>query len=137
MYHILFSLRNDMTNVFSEELLNRHCDGVHHVLLEVVLYQMLFEPVVADELALAIADLDTREAVCLATVKFLNVGLIVITDVFAKRGLLMEPRSLPLRAVCVSYVIWAFVPRLEDRQRLWCVLDNHEASVGVCAVEAI
>jgi len=137
MYHILFSLRNDMTNVLSEELLDRHCDGVHHVLLEVILDQVFLEPVVTDELSLAVADLDTGEAVGLSTVKLLDVRFVIVADVFAKRGLLMEPRSLPLRAVCVAYVIWAFVPGLKNRHYLRCILDDHEASVGVCAVKAV
>jgi hypothetical protein len=98
---------------------------------------VLLEPVVADELALAVADLDSRETVCLAAVKLLDVVFVVVADIFSECRLLVEPRVLPLGAVCVPDVVWAFVPRLEDGHCVVVVLDNHEARVGVCAIEAV
>jgi hypothetical protein len=98
---------------------------------------VLLEPVVADELALAVADFDSRKAVCLTAVKLFDVVFVVVTDVLSEGRLLVEPRVLPLRAVCVPDVVWAFVPRLENGHCLVVVLDDHESGVGVRAVEAV
>lgn len=115
----------------------RKREGVHDVLAEVHLNVALLEPVVADELALAVADFDTGEAVGLAALKLLDVLLVVVADVFAESGLLVEAGLLPLRAVCVAGVVGALVPCLQNGQGLLVVLDNHEAGVGVGTVEAV
>jgi hypothetical protein len=137
MDDIFLGFGDYMTNVLSEEFLDGHSDGVHHVLSKVVLDQVLLEPVVANKLALAVADLDSWKAVCLTAVKLLNVVFVVVADVFSKGRLFVEPRVLPLRAVCVPDVVWAFVPRLENGHCLVVVLDDHEPGVGVRAVESV
>ena len=82
---------------------------MHDVFPEVDLDIALVEPVMADELALAVADFNTREAIGLATLKLLDVLLVVVADIFTEGGLLVESRLLPLRAVCVSGVVGALV----------------------------
>jgi hypothetical protein len=137
MDDIFFCLGDDAANVFSEKLLDWQSDGIHHILLVVVLDEMLLKPVMPDEFALAVADLYSWEAICLAAVKLLDVVFVVVADVFTKSRLLMEPRLLPLRAIGVSYIVRALVPRLQDRHRVRGVLHNHEARVGICAIEAV
>lgn len=111
MYNVLF-LIEDHALLLREQLLDRVGDGVHDVFTVVELDKVLLEPVVTDELALAVADLDAGETVCLATVELLDVLLVVIADVLAERGLLVELGLLPLRAVGVADVVRAFVPCL-------------------------
>ena len=91
----------------------------------------------ADELALAITNFDAGKAVSLPAFELLNVLLVVVADVFAKRALLVELGLLPLAAVGVARVVGALVPGLQDGHDLLVVLDDHEACVGVCAVEAV
>ena len=110
---------------------------MHDVVSEIHLDVALLEPVMSDEFALAVADFDSRKAVGLATVKLLDVLLVIVANVLAKSRLLVEARLLPFRAVCVARVVGAFVPRLEDGHGLLVVLYNHEAGVCVCAVEAV
>jgi hypothetical protein len=98
---------------------------------------VLLEPVVANELALAVADLDSRKAVCLTAIKLLDVIFVVVSNVLSEGRLLVESRVLPLGTVCVPNIVGAFVPRLEDGHCVVVVLDNHEARVGVRAVEAV
>lgn len=112
-------------------------DGVHDVVLQVLFYLLLLEPVVADVFALAVGDLDAREAVGLGALQLLNVVCVVVADVLAKCRLLVELWHLPLGAALVAGVVGALVPVFEDLHRVGVVLDNHEASVGVGAVEAI
>jgi hypothetical protein len=110
---------------------------LHNVLPEINLDIALVEPVVADELALAVADFDTGEAVGLSALELHDVLLVIVAYVLAESGLLVETGLLPLRAVCVAGVVRALVPCLENGQGLLVVLHNHEAGVGVGAVEAI
>lgn len=138
MYDIFFRFRDDAAvSVFGKQLLYRHCDGVHDVLAKVDLDQVLLEPVVANELALAITDLNTRIAVRFPTVQFLHVVFIIVADVLAKRRLLMELRCLPLRAIGVACVLGTFVPCLQHGHRDVGILNDHEASVCVRAVEPV
>jgi hypothetical protein len=137
MYDIFLRLGNNLANILRKQLLNGHRDGVHHVLAEVVFDQVLLEPVVADQFALAVADFNAGEAVGLAAVELADRVFVVVPDVFAKRGLLVEAGLLPLRAVGVAHVVGAFVPGFEDGERGSGVLHNHEARVGVGAVKAV
>lgn len=130
-------LEYNTTGVLCKDLLYGKRNCLHDIFPEVNLDIALVEPVMADELALAVADFDTREAIGLATLKLLDVLLVVVADIFTKGGLLVESRLLPLRAVCVSGVVGALVPCLQDGHSVLVVLYNHEASVGVGAVEAI
>lgn len=130
-------LGDNTSDVLSEDLLNGKSNGVHDVLAEIGLDVVLFEPVVSDESALAIACGHTRIAVGLAAFKLFNVLLVIVADVFAKGGLLVEPGLFPLRTVCVTSIIWAFVPRLQDGHSVLVVLHDHEAGVGQGAIETI
>ncbi len=127
----------DTAGVLCENLLNWKRKGLHDVFPEINLDVALLEPVMADELALAVADFDTREAVGLATLKLHDVFPVVVADVLAESGLLVEAGLLPLRAVCVAGVVGALVPRLENGHGLFVVLYDHKAGVGVGAVETI
>ena len=62
MDDILLLLRNDAANVVCENLLDGKCDGLHDVLVKVLLNIGLVEPVVTDEFALAVADLDLDDS---------------------------------------------------------------------------
>jgi hypothetical protein len=134
---VLFLLLNDASNILGENLLYRKGDGVHYVVSVIQLDIALLEPVVADELALAIADFDTRKAIGLAAGELHDGLFVIVADVFAESRLLVEPWLLPLRAVCVSCVVGAFVPRFEDGHGVCVVLHDHESRVGVGAVEAV
>jgi hypothetical protein len=134
---ILLLLRNDAADVVCENLLDGKCDGLHNVLVEVLLDVGLVEPVVTDEFALAVADLDTGIAVSLSAVKFLDVVLVIVTDVLAKCRLFVELGLFPLRAVGIFDVIGTLVPILENGHGVFVVLNNHESSVGVRSVESI
>jgi hypothetical protein len=111
--------------------------GIHRVLGEILLDEALVEPVVTNELALAVADFDTWETVGLAAVEFFDVVLVVVADVFAKGRLLVELGLLPLGAVCIANIVGTLVPSLEDGHGVLVVLDNHETGVGVGAVETV
>jgi hypothetical protein len=130
-------LVEDNARFLSKRLLNRVGQGVHRVLGEVLLDQALVEPVVTNELALAVADFDSWETVGFAAVELLDVVLVVVADVFAKGGLLVELGLLPLGAVLVSNVVWTLVPGLENGHCVLVVLHNHEAGIGVGAVETV
>ena len=127
----------DTADVFRKDFLYRKSNGVHDVLAEINLDVALVEPVMADELALAVADFYAGETVCFGAFQFFDVVLVVVADVLAKSRLFVEARLLPLRAVCVARVVRALVPCLEDRHGVCIVLHNHEASISVGAVEAI
>ena len=47
-------LHYDVADILSKDALDGECDGVHHVLEKVVLYVVFVEPIMADELALAV-----------------------------------------------------------------------------------
>lgn len=84
MNDVFFGLGDDVANVLCVQLLDGKRDGVHNVLSEIVLDQVFFEPVVADELALAVADLNTGESICLTAIELLDVVLVVVANVLAK-----------------------------------------------------
>ena len=136
VYDILF-LVEDYAFLLRKELLDWVGNRVHDVFAVVEFDEVLIEPVVADEFALAVANLDAREAVRLAAVELLDVLLVVVADVLAECRLLVELGLLPLRAVGVSDIVGAFVPRLENGHDLLVVLNDHKTGVGVCAVETV
>jgi hypothetical protein len=137
MNDILFRFFNDAAYIFSEDSLNGHRDGIHQVFSKIDLDEVFLEPVVADELALAVADFDAREAVCFAALELLDIVAIIVSDVFTKSRLFVELWLFPLRAIGVTHVVGAFVPRLENRHSVFGVLYDHEAGVGIGAVETI
>jgi hypothetical protein len=130
-------LIKDHACLLRKQLLNRIRDGVHQILAVIQFHQRLLEPVVADELALAITNFNAGKAVSLPAVEFLNILLVVVADVLAERALLVELGLLPLAAVGVARVVGTLVPRLQDGHDLLVVLDDHEARVGVGAVEPV
>lgn len=133
----IFLLIKHDARLLRKHLLNRIRDGVHQILAVIHLDQRLLKPVVTDELALAITDFNAGKAVSLPAVELLNILLVVVADVLAERALLVELGLLPLAAVGVARVVRALVPGLQDGHDLLVVLDDHEACVGVCAVEAV
>lgn len=137
MDDILVRLGNDAADVFREDSLYGHSDGVHDILAEVNFDEMLFEPVVSNEFPLAIARFYAGEAICLSAVKLLDVFLVVVANVLAEGRLLVKPRLFPLRAIGVTNIIWTFVPSLQNGHGVLCVLHDHETSVGVGTIESI
>ena len=137
MYYVFLLLLYYTANVFGKDFLDGKRERIHNVLSEVNLDVALVEPVMADELALAVADFDAGKAVCFCAFELLDVVLVVVPDVFAKSRLLVKAGLLPLGAVCVAGIVGALVPCFEDGHSVLVVLHNHEARVDVGAVEAI
>lgn len=128
---------HDVASVVGEHALNRECDGIHHVVTEVLLRVGFVEPIVSDKSALTIGHADAGEAIGLGAGQFLDVFFVVVADVFAKSGLLVELGLLPVGAARVACVVWTLVPRLKNLHSLGVVLHDHKAGVGVGAVEAV
>jgi hypothetical protein len=137
MYNVLLLLLNNASDILRKNLLNRQRNSMHNVIPIIQLDITFLKPIVAHKFALAIANLHTRKPIRLAALKLLDILFVIVANVLAERGLLVKTRLLPLRAVCISCVVGALVPRFEDGHGVFVVLHDHEARVGVGAVKAV